>query len=140
MAIGPYRPLSYPGHLTYFLAYRVVCLLPKNLPRYYSPWQIVQCGQFGKVQTIPHSHLHAVGEEDLQIISLPQDPPTVPSQNCQPNPVPYFLSLPLLDPDGLQPVLSWWAKVNLVPCQDHCLLQEGIELSSSPRLHGIGAG
>ena len=64
--------------------------------------------------------------------------PNAPWQDC--SPACYLIPLPLLLPDETHPVLSWWIQACLNPCQGRHLLQEDIELSSSPILHRRGAG
>ena len=64
----------------------------------------------------------------------------VQCQSWQPNQEPVLLLLPILQPGGTYPILSWWTQACLIPCQGRHFLQEGLRLSSSPGVHGRGAG
>ena len=58
------------------MAHCVAYLLLNNLLKNYPPSKAVWHRQPGNVQTILHSHIHTVGEEDLQTIRPPQAQPT----------------------------------------------------------------
>ena len=113
---------------------------PKTCPKvvYNTTWHSGR--QDVMAQTKPHSQPHAVSAKDLKMFALSQALLDVPCQNWQPNQVPILLSLLILQPGGTHPNSSWYTQACLVPCQGRHLLQEGFGLSSSPRLHGRGAG
>ena len=110
--------------------------LPETCPQHYLTWY----RQVFMVQTKPHSQPHTVSVKDLQIFALSQALLDVLHWNWQPNQEPILLPLPILQPGGTHPILSWWIQAHLNPYQGCHLLQEGFGLSSSPRLHGRGAG
>ena len=139
-AVNPSRPLSHPEHPKYSTARPVVQPLAENLPKSCLQHYLVRHGQDIMAQTKPHSQPHAISAKDLKTFALSQALLDVPCQNWQPNQVPILLSLLILQPGGTHPNLSWWIQACLVLCQGRHLLQEGFGLSSSPRLHGRGAG
>ena len=63
----------------------------------------------------------------------------MPKLVAQPGTCPSVASY-ILQLGGTHPNSSWWTQVHLVSCQGRHLLQEGFKLSSSPGLHGRGAG
>ena len=138
--VNPSRPLLHPRHPKYSTMWPAAQLLAENLPKSHLQHYLAQCGQDIMVQMEPYSQTHAISAKDLKMFALSQALVDVPCQNWHPNQVPILLSLLILQPGGTHPNLYWWTQVCLVPCQGRHLLQEGFGLSSSPGLHGRGAG
>ena len=118
----------------------VAHLLAENLPKSHQQHYLAWCWQDLMVQTKPYSQPHAISIKNLKTFALSQALLDVLCQNWQPNQVPIFLSLLIIQLGGTHPNSSWWTQACLIPCQGRHLLQEGFGLSSSPGLCVRGAG
>ena len=140
-AVNPSRPLSHPGRPKYLTAWPAAQPLAENSPTsHLQHYSGAVHGQDAMVQTKPHSQTHATSVKDLQMFAQSQVLLDSPCQNWQPNQVPILLSLLIHQPAGPIQTRPSGHRHALVPCQGRHLLQEGFGLSSSPRLHGRGAG
>ena len=100
--------LLHSGCPKYSTVQPAVQLLAKNSPKTRLQHYLAWCGQDLMAQTKPHSQPHAIGVKYLQTFALSQALLDVPCQSWQPNQEPILLSLPILQPSGTHPTLSWW--------------------------------